>query len=367
MPKETLKIEGFHGGINTNADPRDISEIQSPDSVDVAIDSLGRIKTLGSSSVDSGTSHTLTIFPNRGLFTMNSDKQLDGDNANETLLIAYDDNDSAIDIKDSDGWDAGQITNFDSDHPVFYVGDGNLRVGDGEFDNAINNKWFGYMNYVTFEGLNADSDDAAYDSTSIGWAQANQSIEKPTVGNCLISTPFAGSDSNGVNSSNSEYIGNVADASGNDVADVSSVNLRVGVQQNSFRGGNAAHYNSISNANKTDTLPDGSAMDIYPLFGNYNIYIEGTGGTSQIILSESSSITLTEEKNIIFGIWVPTAKYTNLESIQFVINETGVSPNTSLTWEFSKEEFKVDCWNIVSCNLTSITEGDASGVGLDSW
>jgi len=361
MPKQTLKIEGFHGGINTNADPRDISEIQSPDSIDVAIDSLGRIKTLGSSSVDSGTSHTLTIFPNRGLFTMNSDKQLDGDNANETLLIAYDDNDSAIDIKDSDGWDAGQITNFDSDHPVFYVGDGNLRVGDGEFDNTINNKWFGYMNYVTFEGLNADSDDAAYDSTSIGWAQANQSIEKPTVGTCLISTPFAGSDSNGVNSSNSEYIGNVADDSGNDVADVSSVNLRVGVQQNSFRGGNAASYGGATNANKTDNT------DIYPLFGNQNIYLEGTSGTGSILLPDTSSFTLTQEKNIIFAIWVPTAKYANLSAIKFIVNETGVSPNTSLTWEFSKEEFKVDCWNIVSCNLTNITEGDASGVGLDGW
>ena len=354
MPKETLKIEGFHGGINTNADPRDISEIQSPDSVDVAIDSLGRIKTLGSSSVDSGTSHTLTIFPNRGLFTMNSDKQLDGDNANETLLIAYDDNDSAIDIKDSDGWDAGQITNFDSDHPVFYVGDGNLRAGDGDFDDAVSNKWFGYIEDERFDSLNADSG-------AVGWTQANQSIEKPIVGNCLISTPFAGSDGDTVNSSNSEYDGNVADASGNDVADVASVNLRVGVQYNSFRGGNAAHYNSIANGNKTDNT------DIYPLFGNYNIHIEGTSGTGQILLTEASSITLTEEKNIIFGIWVPTAKYTNLESIEFVVNETGVSPNTSLTWEFSKEELKTDCWNIVSCNIANITEGDASGVGLDSW
>ena len=63
---------------------------------------------------------------------------------------------------------------------------------------------------------------------------------------------------NAINSSNSEYIGNVADASGNDVADVSSVNLRVGVQQNSFRGGNAASYGGATNANKTDNT------DIYP-------------------------------------------------------------------------------------------------------
>ena len=352
MPKKTYKIQGYHGGISSDTDPRDIQDIESPALVDASIDSVGRIKTLGSASVDSGTSHTLTILPNRGLFTMDSDKQLDGGSANETFLIAYDDNDSAIDIYDSEGWDAGQITSFDSDLPVFYVGDGNLRVGDGEFDDNENNKWFGYIEDERFDSLNADS-------TALGWTQANQAIAKPTAGNCLISTPFAGSDGNTVNSSNSEYDGNVADASGNDVADVSSVNLRVGVQYNSFRGGNAASYGSPTNANKTDNT------DIYPLFGDYNIHLEGTSGTGSILLSDTSSFTLTEEKNIIFGIWVPTAKYTNLSAIVFRVNET--TSSTSLTWEFSKEEFKVDCWNIVSCNLTNITEGDASGVGLDSW
>ena len=360
MPKQTLKIEGFHGGLNTNADPRDIQDNQSPDSIDVAVDSLGRIKTLGSATQDDANTNNLLILPNRGLFTMSSDKQLDGGTANETFIIAFDDTDNAIDIKDSEGWDNNVITSFDTDHPVFYVGDGNLRAGDGEFDNAVNNKWFGYIEDERFNGLNADSG-------ALGWTQANQSIEKPTVGNCLISTPFSGSDSNGVNSSNSEYIGNVADASGNDVADVSSVNLRVGVQYRSFRGGNAASYGTLSNANRTDTLPDGSAMDIYPLFGNHNVYLEGTSGTGSILHGQSISFTLTEAKNIIFALWVPSAKYTNLSSIEFRVTESGTSPNTSLIWEFSKEDLKVDCWNIVSCNQTNITEGDASGVGLDSY
>ena len=151
MPKQTLKIEGFHGGLNTNADPRDIQDNQSPDSIDVAVDSLGRIKTLGSANQDDANTNNLLILPNRGLFTMSSDKQLDGDTANETFIIAFDDHDNAIDIKDSEGWDNGVITNFDTDHPVFYVGDGNLRAGDGEFDNAVNNKWFGYIEDERFD------------------------------------------------------------------------------------------------------------------------------------------------------------------------------------------------------------------------
>tara|TARA_A100001201_G_scaffold47894_1_gene47997 strand:+ start:775 stop:3489 length:2715 start_codon:yes stop_codon:yes gene_type:complete len=355
MPKQTLKIEGFHGGLNTNADPRDIQDNQSPDSLDVSIDSLGRIKTLGSTSQDDSTSNDLKIVPNRGLFTMSSDKQLDGGTANETFIIAFDDTDNAIDIKDSEGWDNNVITNFDTDHPVFYVGDGNLRAGDGEFDNGVSNKWFGYIEDERFDSLLADSG-------AIGWTQANQAIEKPTLGKCLISTPFSGSDTNGVNSSSSEYIGSVIDLSSDDVADLFSVNLRVGLQYNSFRGGNAASYNSVTNATKSDSLP----VAIHPLFSD-NIYVEGTSGTASILLNDTMSVTLNEEKNIIFGIWIPNAKYTNFSLLKFTVNETGVSPNTSLTWEFPKEDFKVDCWNIVSLNMTNITEGDASGVGLDNW
>ena len=356
MPKQTYKIQGFHGGINSDADPRDIQEIESSVLVDINIDSIGKIKTLGRVVIDDSDTNNLVILPNRGLFIMNSDRQLDGTVLNETFIIVYDNPNNNFDIKQvvADSWSTNQITTFDSTLPVFYVGDGNLRIGDGEFDDAIKNKWFGYIEDERFDGLLADSG-------TIGWVEANQAIEAPIGGNCLISTPFAGSDSNGVNSSSSEYIGNVADASGNDVADVSSVNLRVGVQYNSYRGGNAAYYNSISQGNKTDNT------DIYPLFGDFNIHIEGTSGTNAIQLTEATSLTITEEKNIIFGIWIREAKYVNFENIQFVVNETGISPNTSLTWEFSKEEFKSNCWNIVSCNLTNITEGDASGVGLDSW
>ena len=79
MPKQTLKIEGFHGGLNTNADPRDIQDNQSPDIKDVKISKLGKIKTLGSTST-SGASNTLQILANRGLFILDADRKV-SDNA----------------------------------------------------------------------------------------------------------------------------------------------------------------------------------------------------------------------------------------------------------------------------------------------
>ena len=37
MPKRTYKIQGFHGGMNTNADSRDVTDIESPSLQDVNI------------------------------------------------------------------------------------------------------------------------------------------------------------------------------------------------------------------------------------------------------------------------------------------------------------------------------------------
>ena len=358
MPKQTYKIESFHGGLNSNADPRDIKDDEASKLQNVKISKLGRLKTSGIfSSVSLGTA--TTILNNRGLFSYKSDRKLDGTLSNETFLALYDDNDSAIDISDSDGFDDSVITTFDSDLPVFYVGDGNLRVGDGEFDNAINNKFFGYIEEDRFDGLNADSG-------SIGFVQSNQAILKPTLGHCLMSTPTAGSDSNGVNSSASEYIGNVAEGAGGDVVDVASVNLRVGFQYNSYRGGNAAYYNSITGAAKADVDGTGN-MSVYPLFGDNNIFIDGASDNASIVLSETSSITLTEEKSILFGIWIDETNHAKFDDIEFRITETGTSPNTDLAWQFQPDEVKANSWNVFVCNLTSIIEGDATGVGLDSW
>ncbi len=277
MPKQTYKIESFHGGLNSNADPRDIKDDEASKLQNVKISKLGRLKTSGLFVTKSLGSAT-TILNNRGLFSYKSDRKLDGTLSNETFLALYDDNDSAIDISDSDGFDDSTITTFDSDLPVFYVGDGNLRVGDGEFDNAVNNKFFGYIEEDRFDGLNADSG-------SIGFAQSNQAILKPTLGHCLMSTPTAGSDTNGVNSSASEYIGNVAEGAGGDVVDVASVNLRVGFQYNSYRGGNAAYYNSITGAAKEDD--DGSGgISVYPLFGDNNIFINGESNTNDTETNE---------------------------------------------------------------------------------
>ena len=41
MPKSVLKIDKFHGGINNDADPRDIADIEMVSLTDVDISSIG--------------------------------------------------------------------------------------------------------------------------------------------------------------------------------------------------------------------------------------------------------------------------------------------------------------------------------------
>ena len=109
MPKQTYKIQGFHGGISSDTDPRDIQDIESPALVDVSIDSVGRVKTLGSVG-RTDTDHALLGISNQGLFVYGSDRQLDDGVADEEFIVVFDDTGNNFDIKDGESFTAAKIT-----------------------------------------------------------------------------------------------------------------------------------------------------------------------------------------------------------------------------------------------------------------
>ena len=47
MPKQLLKIDQFHGGLNTNSDPRDLPVNELAGATDVVVSELGKIKAMG--------------------------------------------------------------------------------------------------------------------------------------------------------------------------------------------------------------------------------------------------------------------------------------------------------------------------------
>ena len=344
MPKQPFIIEGFHGGINSNTDPRDIQNIESPQLQDVKIDKLGRLCTLGGVDINSSDSNTCSILANRGLFTMASDLQLDGGAGNETFIIAYDSTNNNFDIKDSEGWNTAQISSLDTTHPVFYVGDGNLRIGDGQLNNA--GLWFGYISDERFDALNADSG-------AIGWRTEYSAISSPTLGRCLISTPFAGpDDTNTVNSTNSEYVGSVADSSSDAVARNMAVNLRVGVQFTEILPNTASGW-AGTNVNLSDDTTH------FPVFGDNNV--KATSSSSNvlsIITEESIAYTISEDATFIVAIFISSAEYADLTLVRISHFTSGDA--SFLDFDFNKTEIEPDCWNFLVCSSSNITKGTAS-------
>ena len=157
MPKQTYKIENFHGGLSSNSDPRDISDTELSEAQDIMVDELGKVRTMGGTAthgtIDAGEA---AINPGYGLFQFSSDRlegETSGNDAAKTgdnyLALADTDGAANIDIwsESTDNWGAGVIDlgSTTGMKPCFYYVDGALRVSDGNFgaDNA--NKWYGYV------------------------------------------------------------------------------------------------------------------------------------------------------------------------------------------------------------------------------
>ena len=193
MPKQLYKITQFHGGLNSNSDPRDIAENELSDATDVMVDELGKIRMMGGTSTSSmPAARPNAITPGYGLFQFSHDR-IDGHTAGSgaetgTDYLVFSDSDTTgkVSIYELDQPLWGEpITGLDDDasgtgqrKDVFYVVDGALRVCDSEFRNANSNKWYGYVDRTHFSGLAPGGSADAYDT----WTLASAEIAAPTRG-----------------------------------------------------------------------------------------------------------------------------------------------------------------------------------------
>ena len=75
MAKQIYKIISFHNGLNNNSDPRDLSDGEMSDCMDVMIDQVGKLRTMGTTLAhDAGTRGTMTVQPGYGLFYFSHDR-----------------------------------------------------------------------------------------------------------------------------------------------------------------------------------------------------------------------------------------------------------------------------------------------------
>ena len=165
MPKELYKIEQFHGGLNSNSDPRDIADNELASARDIMVDQLGTIRLLGGKSSSGVTidDRANQINPGYGLFQFSHDR-IDGhtigsgaETGADYVAFSEPDGGGTVDIysQEDDTWGSpitGMTSNVGGNlrKDVFYYEDGALRISDSDFGNANEPVWYGYVDRYFF-------------------------------------------------------------------------------------------------------------------------------------------------------------------------------------------------------------------------
>ena len=187
MPKQVYKLDQFHGGLNSNSDPRDIADNELSDATDIMVDELGKIRSLGTPDAHASTPRANVITPGYGLYAWNHDRidghfsgsGTDDPETGENYLAFSDANtDGLVSIYafGDDTW-GNPITGMTNNtggtrKDVFYAIDGALRACDSRFTNTNTSKWYGYVDreYMYNSGSTVSVD---------AWKLESQYISRP--------------------------------------------------------------------------------------------------------------------------------------------------------------------------------------------
>ena len=197
MPKQSHKMDMFHGGINDNADPRDILNNELSAAENVAVNELGKIRMMGGvTNTNSGNAPSdADSVAGYGLFTFSSDYSggNTGTPANTTTdyIAVADTNDSSktkIDVAAEGGaFTANRVdlsagTGAADGEVDYYYVDGALRICDTKFANSGNAsrvfKFIGDINGANLDRTMMESSTAAVTHSS-DWYDFPNKISAP--------------------------------------------------------------------------------------------------------------------------------------------------------------------------------------------
>ena len=173
MAKRTYKILRFDGGINNDADPRDIGDNQFADLQNVAVDEMGKIIVLGDvqTLLKGGLSGDLTG-AGRGLFACTTDHTglLDGglDNVGTTYYLV--ENGNQVTGIGDDG-ESGNIACTMNEASMYYV-DGAFRIAEADHAGGTIPIWKGFIEAKTYLSTAPGADVEITE----GWYKTNAEI-----------------------------------------------------------------------------------------------------------------------------------------------------------------------------------------------
>ena len=143
MPKVSVPINRFEGGLNNRDSARDIGDNFLAEATNVDVSSVGRIRTLGefknlSTSI---TSNVDNHQPGYGLFKINVDGPPEASGTTTTgEHLVYVNGDAEVYVGPTSNalaaWHSTDLGSVSTCKPVFYYADGGLRIADSVLGNA---------------------------------------------------------------------------------------------------------------------------------------------------------------------------------------------------------------------------------------
>ena len=148
MPKKSLNINPFHGGLNEHTDARDIQHHELSDVQNLAVSEVGRVRMIGRIN-DVLTKSSSEVKAGSGLYLYSSDRTIsNGAESPSQYIVVGDSPNGKVYFyeKKADGttqWTTTFVNMGGSFKPVYYYADGVLRIHDGDFTRS--SRWFGYV------------------------------------------------------------------------------------------------------------------------------------------------------------------------------------------------------------------------------
>ncbi len=187
MPKQEYMIVGFHGGMNDNTNPKDISDIEMVEADGVSSHRVGRLVGIGNkdtalTGLATSDNVSADIEPGYGLFPFSSDYKDNETNSPENWLALYDKANNLIKFYYEDkGSSSPSISSGNTlatggaIKPSFYYVDDMLRMSDASFSQS--SKWYGYINSILF-WTNKSGDSSNLHSIN-KWTSGDQKLKTP--------------------------------------------------------------------------------------------------------------------------------------------------------------------------------------------
>lgn len=147
MPKKSLNINPFHGGLSEHSDARDIQHHELAAVENLTVSDIGKVRTVG--RINDQLTITSEQTAGSGSFKYASDRRIsDGAESPSRYIVQGDSPNGVVRFyeKKADGTTglANQTVSMGGAFkPVYYYADGVLRIHDADF--TRNSKWYGYV------------------------------------------------------------------------------------------------------------------------------------------------------------------------------------------------------------------------------